>query len=309
MNKKLEQYCNNNNLQIDGNIGYGTYNGYEMNIAYHALDNVTPIHIHISFYANIQNKRAIYQRIVEQKIKYLKAELDEFGVAIGLNGFTLNSILNNLNNTLYLITDIIKENDGKNAEYCPVCGKEFGEEAKVYDVKGIKVKLDPECVTSINEAIEVGNKNFEEAPNNYAKGLVGLLLGALIGVASFVVLFMLGFISAISAFLSIMLGSLFYKKFGGKPNMVMVLMATGITVVALVLTVFMIYLSSASLLASAYGFSSTGMEAFSDMMTVSEFSTEFTYNLIMTIVFTALGAGYEVYSLAKSVKRVKKIDN
>ena len=43
MNAKLEQYCNNNRLEVIGNVGYGTYNGYEMNIAYYALDNVTPI--------------------------------------------------------------------------------------------------------------------------------------------------------------------------------------------------------------------------------------------------------------------------
>ena len=81
MNTKLEQYCYHNKLEIYGNIGYGTYNGYEMNISYVALDNVTPIHIHISFYANIQNKKAIYQRIVQQRVKFLKVELDEFGVS------------------------------------------------------------------------------------------------------------------------------------------------------------------------------------------------------------------------------------
>lgn len=308
MNTKLEQYCYHNKLEIYGNIGYGTYNGYEMNISYVALDNVTPIHIHISFYANIQNKKAIYQRIVQQRVKFLKVELDEFGVSLGLNGLTLNSILNNLNNTLDLITDIIKENNGKNSEYCPVCGKEFSDEAKVYDVKNIKVKLDPECVNSINEAIEEGNKNFEEIPNNYGKGVVGLLLGALIGAVSYVILFMLGFISAISAFLSIMLGSLFYKKFGGKPNKVMVVMAALISVSSLLLTVFVLYMNAATILAPEYGFSTTGMEAFSDMMTVSEFSTEFTSNLLMTILFTALGAGFEIYNLSKTVQRVQKIN-
>lgn len=308
MNAKLEQYCNNNRLEVIGNVGYGTYNGYEMNIAYYALDNVTPIHIHISFYANVQDKKTIYQRVVQQKVKYLKVELDEFGLKLGLNGFTLNSILNNLNNTLDLITDIIKEYNGKNLEYCPVCGKEFSEEAKVYDVRDIKVKLNPECVTNINEAIEEGNKNFEEAPNNYGKGIVGLLLGALIGAISYVILFMLGFISAISAFLSIMLGAFFYKKFGGKPNKIMVILAAVITVISLVLTVFILYVNAAGLLASEFGFTTSGIAAFTDMMTVSEFSAEFTANLLMTVLFTALGAGYEVYNLSKSVKRVKKIN-
>ena len=79
------------------------------------------------------------------------------------------------------------------------------------------------------------DKNFEETPNNYGKGVLGLLLGALIGAVSYVILFMLGFISAISAFLSIMLGSLFYKKFGGKPNKVMVVMAALISVASLLL--------------------------------------------------------------------------
>lgn len=67
MNAKLEQYCNNNRLEVIGNVGYGTYNGYEMNIAYYALDNVTPIHIHISFYANVKIKKQSIKGLYNKK--------------------------------------------------------------------------------------------------------------------------------------------------------------------------------------------------------------------------------------------------
>mgnify|MGYP003316306082 CR=1 FL=1 len=72
--------------------------------------------------------------------------------------------------------------------------------------------------------------------------------------------------------------------------------------------VFYIYLGVAIIIAPEYSFMSTGMQAFKDMMTVSEFSTEFTSNLLMTILFTALGAGFEIYNLSKAVQRVQKIN-
>ena len=85
-------------------------------------------------------------------------------------------------------------------------------------------------------------------------------------------------------------------------------MAALISVASLLLTVFVLYMNAATILAPEYGFSTTGMDAFSDMMTVSEFSTEFTSNLLMTILFTALGAGFEIYNLSKKVQRVQKIN-
>ena len=39
------------------------------------------------------------------------------------------------------------------------------------------------------------------------------------------------------------------------------------------------------------------------MMTIKEFSQEFTTNLVMTVLYTAIGIAYEIYRLSKSIRR------
>ena len=72
--------------------------------------------------------------------------------------------------------------------------------------------------------------------------------------------------------------------------------------------VFYIYYSAASVLAIEYNFASTGMAAFKDMMSIAEFKSEFTYNLIMTIVFTLLGVGSYIFNLIRQTKRKSTIN-
>ena len=123
----------------------------------------------------------------------------------------------------------------------------------------------------------------------------------------FYILYTIGFVSAITSFVSIVLGVVLYKKFGGKPDKIMILIVTLVTFVVLILTLLFIYVSASNVLVTEYGFTSTGIQAFKDMMTVKEFKASFTSDLVMTIIFTAIGAGYEVYSLNKKVKRMDQI--
>ena len=308
MNKKLAFYCEEKKLMVDGNNAYGIIDNYEVNVVYRVMDNVAPVLVHISFYASNEDKRIMVNQIREQKIKFLQVGTDPYGLSIGLNDFTVGALMKRLDNIITTVLSVVKSNNGKNISYCPLCGEELSEESKIYNVDGLRFKLDSKCVSDINAVIEEENKDFDQAPNNYGKGLAGILLGALVGVISYIIFFMLGFISAISAFISIMLGTFLYKKFGGKPNMIMVIMGATVTLLSLVLTVFVLYILAAIGFAYEAGVVMGGLDAFKMMMEVNEFSAEFISNLLMTILFTILGAGYEVYNISKSVKRTKKID-
>ena len=48
-------------------------------------------------------------------------------------------------------------------------------------------------------------------------------------------------------------------------------------------------------------------QAFKQMMQNADFATEFRSNMLMTIFFTLLGAGYEVYVLYKGVYTKQKV--
>jgi urea transporter len=71
----------------------------------------------------------------------------------------------------------------------------------------------------------------------------------------------------------------------------------------MLLTLCVLYILIAQALVFDYNFTSTGMQAFNDMMTIPEFKSEFTTNLAMTFMFTILGVVYQIIQLSKSVKR------
>ena len=83
----------------------------------------------------------------------------------------------------------------------------------------------------------------------------------------------------------------------------MIVIVSVISIVAMLFAVFAIYFLAAQALVVDYGFTSVGMQAFTDMMMIDEFSQEFTGNLLMTLFYTVLGIVFEISRLAKSIKR------
>lgn len=307
MNKLLKEFCEYKGLKVEKNSAYGVINNIEINVSYSALDSAAPVLIHFSFYGSDNDKRLISNMIAAERIKFLKIGADAYGISVGLNDITLGKLVKRLDSIIETVVKCIKSYDVKLSEYCPLCGNELTNECKIYNVDGFSFKLDESCVSNINAVIEEENKDFDDSPNNYGKGLIGILLGALVGSIAYVILFMIGFISAICAFISIMLGVFLYKKFGGKQNAVMVVMAGIVTLLSLVGTLFVLYILAATGLSLEAGLNIVGIEAFTFFMNDNAFATEFISNLAMTILFIVLGAGYEVTRLFKSVKRTEKI--
>lgn len=307
MHKKLAEFLTQRGFVVTNDTAQGQIKGFDITIGYNAMSNTAPVYGHISFYASENEKYAMAATIKALKIKFLVYQLTTFGLSFGLNDITLGGLLKKLDKNLDDILNVIQNGGGKGAEYCPYCGENL-DDYKVCNIDGINIKLHNECVSKLNVEIAEENKEFDAAPNNYLKGTIGLLLGAAIGCVIYIILFMIGFISAISAFAAIALGVFFYKKFGGKPNMTMVILAAVITLASSLLTVYGLHVLAAIGLAfEQTGNAVSGMEAMQLMMQDSEFSASFTSNMVMTIIFTLLGAGYEVFTLSKSVKRTKQI--
>lgn len=311
MNKKLVEYFKKYDLNFSKNYAYGNILGYEVNIFYQMLDNVSPVKMFISFYASENDKLQIKNELDNEKIKFLQYQLNGFGLLIGLNSYTLKGLINKMDDILERIFNIINRNNAKGIDYCPMCGEELDEASKVYKVNDCKFKLHMDCGKELSVAFEEEYEEYKDAPNNYAKGFFGALIGAIVGVVSYVIIFFLGFVSSVSSFISVLLGSFLYKKFGGKPNFMMIVMTTILTIASLLLTVYLIYC------VAAYGYLSqldivdvteiSIFEAFKYAMEEVEFSKEFTSNMIMTLLFTLLGAGYETYALYKGIFKKQQI--
>jgi len=308
MNKKFSSFFESYGMSIVGNVGYGMIQGYETNVALRMLDNVAPVLIQISFFASPEQKQAIEQIFKNAKIKFFRVMFTPLGMTIGLNDITVNRLIKRMPDLMKFIYQTIKDNGALDNRYCPICGKEMTPETskKIY-VDGFAMVLDQDCLAQINQAIETDNKNFEAAPNNYFKGFLGALAGGFVGAVVSVILYFVGFVSALSALVAIGLGVFFYKRFKGKPDKVMVVIVSLTTLVCMVGSVFGIYFSVGVAAAREANLAISGFEAFSLMMQDAEISASFISDLLMTLFFSVLGIGYEIFALAKSVKRQKPI--
>ncbi len=308
MNKKLKEYFEQLGFSIEGNNAHGEIDGYEVSANVAMLDNVSPVKMHVNLYATEVTKLKIVNEIQALKFKYFFVAADLYGISLGFNDpLTVGKLLNRMPDMLDSIFKIFRNNDAKGVGHCPICGNELSNETKKYRLDWALISMDSECVKGINNIIEESNKDFNEQPNNYIHGAIGAIIGSIVGVISYIVLFFMGFISALSSFISILLGEFLCKKFKGKPNAVMIVIVSVVSIVSMILTAVGLYIFAAQMLAYEYYFSSTGIQAFKDMMTVPEFKSEFVSNLVMTIVFTLLGVVFEIIKMTKSIKRQGKI--
>ncbi len=168
--------------------------------------------------------------------------------------------------------------------------------------------MDSDCVNNINAVITAENTEFTQTPNHYLRGFAGALIGGLAGGLVAAALYAVGFISSISAFISIILGAFLYGKFGGKQNKMMVVIVSVTTLLFMILSVFVIYLVATAIAVKDVGVPMGTLEAFVYLMRNDpDVARAFWLDVILSVVFTALGIGYQIFILLKKVKRPKEL--
>lgn len=306
MNKKYTAFFTEKGLKVEGNKAYGKLNGYETNVIYNVLDSVSPVFLSIACYTTDEQKRTIEAQIRNAKIKFCRTAFTQYGLCVGLNGMTAASLLKRLPELFEFFYKTLENNGALKAEYCPVCGNKLSEDSfKTCTVdNGITVTIDNDCIENINSVIDAENKDFSQAPNNYLRGFLGALIGGIVGGLVAGALYAAGYISALSAFIALILGTFLYGKFGGKKTKMMVLIVSLTTVVCMLLAVFIIYLIATAVALNDYG---VDMGAFSMLFYLlkndPEVSRAFWLDIGLSLLFTVIGIGYEIFILLRSVKR------
>lgn len=308
MNKKLEQFFETEGLSVSGNSAYGNLHGFEVSFSYFMLDTESPIQALICCYTNDEQNRQINQELSKIKNRYFKWQFTRYGLYIGINGLTMNSVLKELNSLLTSVCDILKSEGALGLGHCPVCGNELSSDSQVCTVESFKVTIGSDCVGDLNKAIEEENADFESAPNNYLKGFFGALIGGVVGGIVAIILYLIGFIAAASAIVAVVVGAKLYCKFGGKSNKTMLVIVSATSIVCIMLSVLIIYLIAAVGLAAEAGLNLSAFEAFSYMLdNRTEFARGFYGDLAMMAVFTIAGVIYEAISMRKMIKRPEKL--
>jgi uncharacterized membrane protein len=238
----------------------------------------------------------------------MKHQFSRYGLFVGLTGWTNSSLSKSLPTVIDKVFGCLLENGALAHSCCPICGMEMSEEErKKAEIEGITVSMHSNCIVERNSEIQVAEKSFNSAPNNYLKGFLGAVIGGLLGVGLTVILFNLGYVSAITAVVSVALGAYLYKRFGGKPNGTMIVIVSATTLISLLGTVFGLYMLAAYGLSLEAGDTYGMWESFSIYMKDEAFAASFRSDMLMVLLFTGIGLFWMVGSLRKSIKREKEI--
>lgn len=307
MNKKLAAALQQHGMTVTGNSAYGTVHGYEMSLRAPSPMEQSAYFLHVSFYASEEKKQEAANEIARFGNK-LRVENSAYGLTITLPQpvFTLNPLIEAIGVLFEKLPALFKQKEIPGADVCPYDGNPMTENSKRCVMNGFFVTLNNDCIGSINKAIEEENRLFANAPNNYLQGICGALVGGVVGAALVIALYFMEYVASISAIIAVMLGAFLYRKFGGKPNAVM------IVIVSVISLIFILIGYYAAVIIDIISEFSLDFGSAVEWLNLSlaedpESSKVFYTNLVLLLVFTALGIGVMIFSLVRQIKRPKNI--
>ena len=307
MNKKLAAALQQHGMTVTGNSAYGTVQGYEMSLRAPSPMEQSAYFLHVSFYASEEKKQEAANEIARFGNK-LRVENSAYGLTITLPPpvFTLNPMIEAIGVLFEKLPALFKQKEIPGADVCPYDGNPMTENSKRCVMNGFFVTLNNDCIGSINKAIEEENRLFANAPNNYLQGICGALVGGVVGAALVIALYFMDYVASISAIIAVMLGAFLYRKFGGKPNAVMIVIVSVISLIFILIGYYAaVIIDIISEFSLDFG---SGIELLNlNLAENPEFSKLFYTNLALLLVFTALGIGVMIFSLVRQIKRPKNI--
>jgi hypothetical protein len=166
-------------------------------------------------------------------------------------------------------------------------------------VNGEAVKLCSQCAMEMEHSIVQKTDEFKEVPNNYLKGTLGAILGALVGSIAWVVIGLLGYIAAIGGIAISFCAAKGYTLLKGKITKPAVLIICLVSVVVMVLAEFVSYdiaiYNEAINAGYSAGIGEVSQLTFNLILYESEVTGEFVKNCLLGLLFLALGS----YSIIK----------
>ena len=279
-------------VEKEKNVFYGVYKGYELTLAVNQQ-----FFVHLNFFAdgNIKAQAVrVFHTASNQTMTNVGVSV--YGLAATVNGMTANSALKKLTEKLDATITYLNQNEAKGVGYCPCCGEEC-DLLKTIRVNDVYVSLDDKCYNEVAKVAAVEEQHYNEQPNNYLKGFLGAILGAGIGAVAWVVLYLIGFFSPLTAILAVFLGNYFYVKFGGKANNVKNVIVALVSLIVLVLACAGMSYYEASIIIAENNLNTTPFELiFGDAENVGVF----VYNMAMNVIFTIIGVVAQIVSTKRN---------
>lgn len=309
MNQHVINALSDYDFKWEKNSGYGTIDGYEVNVLLNKM-SAGPVFVFSTFLAQSKKNDFIVQ-MNSHNFKLVQTSSFDYGVMVMIGAMTAGGFEKKIAEVLPVILETLNSLEAPKNDICPQSGEALNiMDSNIISVAGTEmhIRLTNKAIETVNSTIAKSNEEFENAPNNYLKGFIGIAIGALAGVACTVIMSLLGYITAFSAWISIFLGVALYKKFGGKPNKVMIVMSFVTTTVFILGGLFLMYVVASRTAAVNAGVDMSGFEALKFCLENSEECRRlFTADILLTAFFIVLAQSLSIFGLRRMIKRPKNI--
>lgn len=286
------------NKSLQGNI-----NGFEISV-YDKPMEMPPAGVLVA--AFIGDKVPLVRDYVDANRKnfgIISFEVYNNGVVCRLSAVSYNKLAQKCGVLMTSLTNFLISIGCPNSTHCPSCGNELVD-AKSVNVDKFIYTACGNCHETLANQRKASDVEFAATPKNYLKGLIGALGGALLGAIAWIIVYLIGFMSAFVAILIAFLASLGYDLMKGRKDKVKAVIVAGSTLVVVALTTFFIYVLMAAAEVASGNASGSPLSAFFDLMSnEAEFSSAFTYDILMGLLFGAIGAGIFISGMIKKQKR------
>lgn len=299
-----KKFAQSNNLNADKRTIYGYYKGYFINIQTYMQFMRVFVAVHIGNDTEITEKISL---AIKSNFKFAvqKINIENYGVELLINPMLEKLLVKSLDAVIAVLAD----NDVKGEGYCPMCGETLDAPDSVKVKFGEAVlTVHSACVADYDKQAETERQKTEEddkiQDRNYIKGIIGALLGGIVGFIPWIILYLIGFVSAWAAVL-IGIGANFgYKFLGGKNTKVKYPIIIGATVISVALALFFGFCLELYFYARSEGVALALFDtpyAFFDQLSINhEYAAAVLNVIFMSVLFATIGViGYFVYLIGK----------
>jgi len=301
--KCVEDFDRKENLTVVGKDHYGVVDGYQFSYTVNPLQSASYL---CCISAPLASKSQEIKHFLESKNKELKfagTRLDPNQIIFLPFSWTGASGMKNLELELHAITAFLKENQVPTAEYCPVCGQKIEQGSWVKFGEGL-ANLDEGCAEKMKVLAETKEAEYIALPNNYGKGFLGALLGALIGGVAWIGIGMIGFVSGWIAFLISYLASIFYDKFKGKPSGWKIVIVSSASLLVILCSQFSLYLILVANAMVKKGITGNIVTTFFDnLQNNSTFARGFWADFILALFFAIIGISLSAWQMKHQIHK------
>ncbi len=305
MNKNIIKALSNYSFEYNKNWGYGNIEGYEANISNNNFQ-LGPV-LYISSFLSQTKKNDFLVKFNSLNISMCQAATYDFGVAVMIGAATSGTFIKKFQQVMPKILEILTEIEAPKSNICPQSGEELTEDNSTtisWSTNGIKVRISNNAVEVVNSVQQKAEADYKNAPNNYLKGFLGILIGSLVGAGVAIGFEILGLITWIAPLISILLGTFLYRLFHGKQTYMMIVMSFFTTLITILLALFIAYLIVCTNVCHEADIDIAGIEALKFVMNeVPEVKSGFILDFVInTIVVLAV----EVFSITMLISRIKR---